>query len=412
MTYTTNDELKSLILAEIKKVERETDMNTLTKMKDILNRTFGEERNQLVKPSLESIEQYIKCLPPSAVLTWRNSTNLQVMRALRENNLLDYRIIIHFPDVEIKNSRGRTFNIKDLYVSQAVSPAGKLKGPLRGLVTSYFFTQYQIGYMHSHLQRFDSSTNVGPTFGPFCLGTGEISMVIAVLTAAFDEINFQLFCFHLRNYVHWESLEGTPHIPFSNVRIDTGVPLHSRLLPMVASDIAKSIASKLLKKFDNQQMEEFIQVGITQSKIEVKATDKLQILMAQMLSAISDNCGQDLKVTCAFPYSSVAAHKDSLGKFYPIDRPRVRSIIFPDRPALYFKNKEIRFQTTGSEPENNDNIVYVNPLITEQFNKQLSAEFTRTAIVAEGTSWYEDTCNNIQKASSPDPVVVQEVIKP
>jgi hypothetical protein len=392
------DTIKSHISESLKQLETSTDMEIFTKMKEILNRTFGEAHNQIIKPSLETIERYVQTKNDIMKGEILRLDHNNVVRWLKDNHLLDYTLCIWFPETKIKNSKGAEQIIRDLYVKVPIKPNGKFAAAMSGITATYTNAQYRVGYMHSHLRRFGS---YGPEENYFCLGVGQIAMVLAVLANKYDEVNFQLFCFHLKNYVAWESLEGTPFIQMAEVIAREGTPLDRRVLPTTASSIATNLINTLFKGMETEEILKLIKFSVSKAGVEVFPTEELELLLANMMTEKT----HPLRVETFYPQDTVVAYKTNRGEYYNISSSNERSPTLPTRPAIYFKNQEVKFKMADKDQQTKKTL-YANPVITRSFCEQLSRKFTTTTLALERGNWFKDTGDDLHKTTDANSVAL------
>lgn len=133
-----------------------------------------------------------------------------------------YALTIRFPEVIIKNSEYKKtkayHEIKDLYVIAYFTKDLLLLRGLWGKRQAITAAEYQASYAHSHIP-----ANKSEHINMFCLGHNGNPIKDVCNDMCCDPLNEELlerFCLHL-SFVRYESLEGTPHIRFSNV-IPTG----------------------------------------------------------------------------------------------------------------------------------------------------------------------------------------------
>lgn len=124
-------------------------------------------------------------------------------------------IIVHWPQVEIRNENDHSHLIRDLYSKVEITPYGHLLDNPRFKRTTFTMIEVERRYMHSHMPSMSAS---GLSFWcNSCLGTGPIRDTITSLRIDFDESKWLLFCIQLDQYVHIESLTGGPYMRFSRI---------------------------------------------------------------------------------------------------------------------------------------------------------------------------------------------------
>lgn len=152
----------------------------------------------------------------------------------------DETILIYFPTITIKNERGKTHKITDVYAG--LSRAGKFYVGR----TSFTSTEARHGYSHSHIPILSNYTSF---LRSFCAGTGDwaniTSALRAVATKAITMTDAELeastlsFCCLLPLVLSTESLQGGPYFRISNL-----VSTNAENLVEYASTFSPSISYK------------------------------------------------------------------------------------------------------------------------------------------------------------------------
>jgi len=135
-----------------------------------------------------------------------------------------YGVYIHFPEIKLKNSNGKSHIIYDLFVLVEFI-INKINNKetigisnIRGNRSTYKNVEVNCGYVHSHLSMLPDARN--NNFGAFCLGSGEINMYLANINAGeTTEDNWYKLWLQVHALVSWESLEGVPHKYMKDIRL-------------------------------------------------------------------------------------------------------------------------------------------------------------------------------------------------
>lgn len=125
--------------------------------------------------------------------------------------ILNPRVVIRFPEVEIRNEKEEHRTLKELYVALNISN-GRLIGTFLVNRTTYTQAEFFSGYMHSHVHPFSFTQWNVP-----CLGRGPISNTISSLASSGDANLWMLFLEELKTFLETESIEGVPYIQMSSV---------------------------------------------------------------------------------------------------------------------------------------------------------------------------------------------------
>lgn len=120
-------------------------------------------------------------------------------------------LMIHFPLINITNSKGDTHIIKDLFFRislQTIDTSRDRKANIacEGTRTTYSIKELDSKYTHSHL-----SEKAWRSFSEFCLGSSNFNVLRITLQLTLDENDWWLFLLSIENYLKWESTEGGPY---------------------------------------------------------------------------------------------------------------------------------------------------------------------------------------------------------
>lgn len=133
-------------------------------------------------------------------------------------------LLIHFPEVEIRNSGSNKHQIKNLFIkiNFRIYTNGLGLGYIDGARTSLSYAEWQNNYFHSHLSTVSADLRVEdkyPYFIGFCTGSGEINIYMADINGeGFTEERFIKFAMQLMTLASYESIEGTPYRYMSSIR--------------------------------------------------------------------------------------------------------------------------------------------------------------------------------------------------
>lgn len=372
----------------ISDVEKSTNFEILAEMKAAMNSVYGSDKNQIIKPTVERIlnswgsriTSYIN------VIDSLNNEELKI----RFESFLYYQAVIHFPEITIKNDY-ESHKITNIYVRFDIRENGTIKQGLWGVRSSLTEKEYKARYIHSHLHTLDPKS-IG--FRAFCTGSGEINQVMALLSNKYTSSNFMIFLMHIKNFLEWESSEGTPYIHMSQINRGRII---SRGVNTLDFNVCKKIAAELIDSIIEEAGVEMIMkmlfFTVTQNKITVQASAEMEKYLASKILATGPSM-ENLIVT-----------KDQNGVYHSLSD---QSVIDPPQGGvvLEFKGKEIKFQITDKSEEK----VYekfANPKITEEVCKELSHLLTKTALTTPGIR-SGSTFNNITRTPSPSDIPVQQ----
>lgn len=149
-----------------------------------------------------------------------NSIELNLYDCITRKNNVYINYLIHFPEINIVNSKDEKHTIKDLYVCLQFDLQHRLIGKMKGFRTSFSAVEIVNYYVHSHLntRELKGANSNYMSKGEFCVGIGQpIELSITKLNTIYDEEILASLCMQLESYLSWESLEGTPYIKLSSL---------------------------------------------------------------------------------------------------------------------------------------------------------------------------------------------------
>jgi len=401
--------IKEYIERKIEDFNETIDKKIYLEAKDILNKYFGEENNQISKTTYKDVREAILYEWGDINIPLMNGFNFIQRKQLWES----CNVYIRFPELTITNGVSNPHNIKDLWVRFNVNGKFGISN-LSGTRSFLTYAEALVGYHHSHLPCRPQTVPEAPKFNHFCTGSGEILQSMKILALdGFDPINFTLFCLHLKNYVVWESLEGVPHITYDSLntgiarrRISSGgngEDAPPSLLPNLANsaiikvtNTLKNIVSRIngARGFDYlDYIRTFIDPIIINDEVIINSTDELSIELASILSHFSDREMSEANIS-SDGIRNLLCKRLPNGSFTSLERPRdPATVVLPTLPIFTFKDQPIYLTIEGLEEKQKqispntqeNNIIYAHPSITEQFCKSFNSDFT-------------EACFNFQKA--------------
>lgn len=163
-------------------------------------------------------------------------------------SLFNPRVVIRFPELEIRNEKGEHRMLKELYVALNIA-VNRLIGTFLVHRTTYTQAEFFSGYMHSHVHPFSFTQWNTP-----CLGTGPISNTIASLAVSGDANLWMLFLEELRMFLETESITGVPYIRMSSIaygtlgRVDTTIVFPGGIakIPAEALDMLQPLLAEYI----------------------------------------------------------------------------------------------------------------------------------------------------------------------
>lgn len=273
----------------------------------------------------------------TADLSYKNISGygLKEFTVLRTFHRLAFKLIIKFPEVEIKNSNRMKHTIKDLYVriklhetkfnelfnedvidekyqgyqvifNNLTIPAG-LSG-LRGTLTVH---EYLAGYLHSHLSPW---TNYSLGWGSFCLGEGEIVQTLLLLSQVGEYTTelFTMLLLQIEVYVAWESLSGVPYIKMGAIGKSSTTPLNK--LPTLRLSGIEDFINNVKYQYKQRRL---LNILIDEPKFDWKMEGKnAVIILNEKLDNFLRVYGNDKASYC----DNHIFYQDNEGKYYNVNQ--------------------------------------------------------------------------------------------
>jgi len=382
---------KEAIKSYFEDLPDEKTLEVLKTMKEIMNKSFGEEKNQIIQPVEENINDYYTEMGYTRTFI-HDITDDQFIRGLKDSGI-GYTIIIKFPEVTISNSKKMSHVIKDLYVKFSVKKDGKFGGDIKGVRTIISEEEFHTRYMHSHLPAFSPESI---RFDNFCTGEGPINQVISLLRSKFDETNFTLFCLHLKNYVAWESLEGNPYMHMEYIGTNMGRTSGNTITIEAETNTIATLKAAILDPKISDAVK-LLHISINTDRIAIESTEEFEIWAANFMQKVDF-----MSIDRSSNMNSILCYKDGSGNYVPssINRTRQR-IAHQTTPIFKFKGED-KFLTVIKQDNEIQATKYLSPSITQELCGDLSRGFTKIAIEAKGFEEQEDTPECLREVAEPD----------
>lgn len=372
----------------IDEADAKLDLEKLKEIKSILNKSFGEDNNQITKPTVESVYKEISAY--YGVSNWPE--NEDIIKRIRQSprKEIKLQITVYIPEFTITNSYGKKHVIRDMYVRFSLHYDFKLEYGLYGARSTLTQYEYAANYQHSHLPR-----TINQAFNSFCLGAGEIGQVMTLLRNEYSEVNFTLFCLHIKNYLQWESIEGVPYNRMSNILPRGTRPRHigGSILEEARIDICTA-----LKMLNVESLLDLLELTVDETGCHVIVTDKFESYIATMLESTIGPSGVFNKYTAA-----CFCYKDDAGNYHATNP----TAGIPRAPIdmFIFKGNQIKFKVIKSS-ETIKRQKYAHPGITNYICAALSERLTEILFSTQRAR-SENPIVCIQQTSEPDILPVQ-----
>lgn len=261
-------------------------------------------------------------------------------------------IDILFNEFTIKNSSGRSHDIKEFYLRLVLQSTttdklyfSRIQGA-RGTVT---VKEYSCGYQHSHLPSVVYGKAVtGPLFDTFCTGSGTINRLISRYNDFNEVEDVEQICLALYTMVMWESLEGTPHFRMERIRYMGGSGSTDSIRTLsVSYGTSSSFSAEVL---------EMIRIGKIPVK-ELKAhviNNKIRLdIPESFIKRLINN--PELKNYVGVEYNGAVVEEDSLVEYLKnLTNGVPNGITIPEiekKTGYFFNGKEVHLKFSDYNPD-------------------------------------------------------------
>jgi hypothetical protein len=290
----------------------------------------------------------------------RNTITYGYQEVLAQINPFTLDIVIHFPKINMSNSKGCTHIITDLYIR--MSPTSSSEGftfeGFSGKRMSATKEEIHSCYQHSHMPRagYHVSGEAAFAYRGFCLGQSEIQQALTILRSKYTEGNFKLFLMQLEEYLNWESIEGVPHIRMSDVQGDyPTLFLNNNIIGNYIEELTKYrtehpkeldfiLEKNSLRVVQNENFEEYLKLN--------KNSDEY--------------------------YINIITKKDSLGNYFQYSwrevedlGERLSSEEDLAKITFIFRRELIQFKITESRPQTEEREFYIHKQIKEHVTEKI-----------------------------------------
>lgn len=369
---------KEKIDEALKSVDEETNFEVIAEMKAAMNAVYGEEKNQILKPSYETImsraEEVGFALSIKREVGQLEQKNVYSYLKRSFADCVTYHIIIHFPEVKITNGH-REHLIRNMFVRLFVKPNGTVFTHMQGIRTTLTEAELMSHYVHSHLPRFEGRVM---KYHNFCLGVGEINQVLAILNTKFTSANFMMLLMHIKNFLEWESKEGHPYMFLENV-FKRGHGGSYELPEHLALSMVPHLINQMRSVFTVEQMMRLFTYTVGDKGIEVKSTLEGEKEMANIIRQLDPNT----LLNSNYPIETWLSLRDSLGRYYPLPIGRAATSAVDERPILVFKGTEFKLEIIERQ-NTQENETFANPKVTTAACKELSRLTSKVALTTPG----------------------------
>lgn len=372
-----------------KLVERLNQLPTEEKVSRIKVLDFMRKGRLIYQGSINNLDEIVAVLDEMHSNRWDimfvehgdAQTNIQQDLGYGLKIKLDFKFIIHYPELVITNTPGNQHLLRDVFVElvKTSTTSGKISfNDFKARRLTVTPQEVHHGYSHSHMSgayfKFRDSDppqyvtdrermqDTALDFRGFCKGSSEIINVLSLLVAEYTDDMFRMFLMQLELYLSWESLEGGPHKQMSSIQ---GVAS-----PNSIEDRHKSeVYSKLREREQRYPNEEFpVNFQMSDGVVSIKDDETFEEFLRYL-----PNIG-DYNSNCV-------CRRDEQDVYYLYTQIVTRDMISTDRfnindcqkANFYFRGELVEFKLI--EPESNwrsaDAPYYIHKSIKEYVKEKL-----------------------------------------
>lgn len=200
-------------------------MTTLSVQEVVQKGTKGVKKKSSPSPVAEPVPTPViqeVVLSPSELLY--NDIKQSTLKLFKEEHVDIIRtdaqitVLLYFPEILIRNSRKDSHLIKDLFIRLVFEVPHPRMSAIQIRRSTFTYAEFCSSYLHSHSNPGQSRllTNWSDSF---CWGGTPAGSHKTLLQAKYDTLNYQNFLGLLKNWLHWESIEGGPYFYMNTIAI-------------------------------------------------------------------------------------------------------------------------------------------------------------------------------------------------
>lgn len=303
--------------------------------------------------------------------------------------------VIHFPHINIYNSRRQTHDISDLFVRLAlvVGSSNLQLQQIQGGRATFTYAEWTSDYSHSHLPGRGNTGAMMPYYNRFCTGSGHINDFIAEINSGeVTEANLTRLLVQIMGLVNYESIEGTPYRHLSNISVRT----QSGRRFSANKDTSLNWYRRLLNHHRENNLTPNIEFKLENGKYKLKDDSKFDAFLLSLQMDDNDKL-------------RLLAFIDEIGNAYAYGHtPTYQSLGLPRSRSFIFRNREIPL-TINSRPDeqNTSNIEYkIHPTIKQYIKEEIEYDINKKTIRKSTIDRYSNKTDNARACVTPNTVLV------
>lgn len=254
-------------------------MTTLSVQEVVQKGTKGVKKKSAPAPVAEPVPTPViqeVVLSPSELLY--NDIKQATLKLFKEEHVDIIRtdaqitVLLYFPEILIRNSRKDSHLIKDLFIRLVFEVINPKMSAIQIRRSTFTYAEFCSSYLHSHSNPTQQKL-LTDWSSSFCWGSTPAGSYKTLLQARYDNLNYQNFLGLLKNWLHWESIEGGPYFYMNTIAVTsqssgliTNEEVREILIKIASSNPPKlNITLDKIPCDDVQQLlnEDFINVDFT-----------------------------------------------------------------------------------------------------------------------------------------------------
>lgn len=292
------------------------------------------------------------------------------------------KLIIHYPEFEIKNDRDHKHTIRNFFVSLPFNALGEVQLIMQGMRTTLTSLEAEANYHHSHLPSLKTKRGYEDQrlmWQSFCKGSGPLVAAFNIYNASKDKHDLLSILYGLNNVVRLESLKGGPHIT-----MDTVMSISEDLVSLRNDDV-KHYYLNLIQRINKIAFQirgvdgvlTYPEIDWTFSNGAYKITDndKFSDFCVRYL-----NIDEDTRVIEGSAPGHVIVYKRPNGQYFRKDSRFDAANYTPTDKYFPFRGVKFFFEVLDLRTSTNETKKFIHPQIREYVKQQLESMAKKTAV--------------------------------
>lgn len=307
-------------------------------------------------------------------------------------------ILIHFPVINITNTRKHKHQIVDLFVRTILQIRDGNQLMIRdtqGTRLQVSYAEYSSNYFHSHLNTPMPQPGRTHNWSSFCTGIGEINAAIAEVNGdGFKDADYIKYLLYLTTLVSWESTEGNPYRHMRNIfpKFQSANQFYAN--PREALTLYRSIIKNHKDNDKTPDLNFILETG----RFKLKDDETFD----KFLTSIPFTDRQKQAFLC---------RKDETGTYWQYGsnlRYNLPSGVY--KPVLWYKGQHLTFTITGVEPEKkgDEPVWTIHPDMKKIIKEEIEHEINRKTIRQSTINRYTNQTGDARESVESSKVPVQK----